>query len=369
MGESSHEEYWKQYSNLQHVKHAIIENYLSGWFPKLSLGPWGASRVVYIDTHAGRGRHLQGQLGSPLVALTTFLNHGFRDRILESSEVLFYFIERDDKNVRALRKELKEVELPDKVFVHAETGDCFKIIDGIITSLDEKGTHLAPSFVFVDPFGFKLPGELLRRLMENPSTELFVNVIWRELDMEISQGRAKPDSGMASTLTTIFDGDGWKGIDADDHNERAEQCASLFREITSAQWETSIWMKDKNRIRYFLLHLTNHDAGRDLMKECIWKACPDGGYYASKSNNPSQQLLIKPAPDLEPLRDWVLERLSDGSEYWQDFLEEIRPELWLKKHLNSVVRKLRRDGEITDDDYTGMFAPMNNPRLWLSKKE
>src|SRR5687768_17425667 len=66
-------EYWSEYSNLQHVKHSVIKNYLNGWFPKMTLGPTGVRRLLYIDTHAGRGKHLEGQLGSPLVALTTLL--------------------------------------------------------------------------------------------------------------------------------------------------------------------------------------------------------------------------------------------------------------------------------------------------------
>jgi len=64
----SNAEYWVEYSNLQHVKHELIRHYLNGWFPKMTLGPVGCKRLLYIDTHAGRGRHLQGQLGSPLVA-------------------------------------------------------------------------------------------------------------------------------------------------------------------------------------------------------------------------------------------------------------------------------------------------------------
>ena len=48
-------EYWDRYGNPQRVKHDLIRHYLNGWLPKLILG--GARRVVYFDTHAGRGRH------------------------------------------------------------------------------------------------------------------------------------------------------------------------------------------------------------------------------------------------------------------------------------------------------------------------
>jgi hypothetical protein len=37
MAEDAHPEYWGDYTNLQHVKHELIREYLNGWFPKLGL--------------------------------------------------------------------------------------------------------------------------------------------------------------------------------------------------------------------------------------------------------------------------------------------------------------------------------------------
>lgn len=50
MAQDSNPSYWAEYTNLQHVKHALIQEYLKGWFPK--LGFW-SGRIVYLDTHAG----------------------------------------------------------------------------------------------------------------------------------------------------------------------------------------------------------------------------------------------------------------------------------------------------------------------------
>jgi three-Cys-motif partner protein len=361
-------EYWSEYSNLQHVKHAIIREYLNGWFPKMTLGRWGSSRLLYIDTHAGRGKHLKGQLGSPLVALNTLLKHQSRDRMLRKTEVRFFFIERDEQNVAALKQELKAHAVPRDVFAEAEQGDCFQIIEHVVATFEKEGKQLAPGFFFVDPYGFKLPGHLLRKLLTYPKVELFVNVIWRELDMAIRQAQAGDASGLTATLNSVFDGDGWKKICADDADARAEQCADLFREISGARWGTHLRMLDNGRVRYFLLHLTNHDAGRDLMKDCIWKACPDGGFYASKSDNPRQRLLIQPEPDLTPLRDWVKERLTGGPKRWQRLIEDLREELWLEKHLNEMIRTMRKSKDIVADGYTGPFAPKNNPLLHRSKR-
>jgi hypothetical protein len=50
--------------------------------------------------------------------------------------------------------------------------------------------------------------------------------------------------------------------------------------------------------RYVLLHLTNSDDGRDLMKECTWSVAPAGEFVVRRSGNPDQQFLIKPEPGL-----------------------------------------------------------------------
>ncbi len=391
-------EYWVEYSNLQHVKHELIRHYLNGWFPKMTLGATGCKRLLYIDTHAGRGRHLQGQLGSPLVALTTLSDHQARDRILKSAEVRFHFIERDEQNLAALNLELNAPSLPANVVVTPESGDCFQIIERGIASVENVGQAFPPSFIFVDPYGFKLPGQLLRKLMSYPKVELFVNVIWRELDMAIQQVRgnkapqptkiprnqaslfdddpeflpvpsaqrrpANPQN-LIPTLNTVFDGDAWRGIDAPDADGRAEQCADLFRTITKARWGTHIRMLDNGRVRYFLLHLTNHDDGRDLMKDCIWKACPAGGFSASKADSPRHQFLIQPEPDLTPLCAWVREKLTSGAKRWHELGYLLREELWRDTHLNQALREMRTAGEI---QATGKFFPKHNPLLSLTAK-
>jgi three-Cys-motif partner protein len=193
-------EYWSEYSNLQHVKHQLIHHYLNGWFPKMTLGGTGSRRLLYIDTHAGRGKHLSGRDGSPLVALTTLLEHQARAKILQNTEVWFHFIERDKENHAALTKELQGISLPQKVYAIPECGDGFEIIERGIRKAESRGGALAPSFIFVDPFGFKLPGTLLCKLMTYPKVELFVNVIWRELDMAMQLAR-----GSVGRSTGLFD--------------------------------------------------------------------------------------------------------------------------------------------------------------------
>jgi len=360
--DDSNPKYWSEYSNLQQTKHDLIQNYLNGWLPK--LGYW-SGRVIYFDTHAGRGKHAGGQLGSPLVALRTLLEHRFRDELLKRSEVVFFYIERDQSNLDLLRKELQSLgELPKRIIIKTFATDCFDALSTLVSSFEQQHMRLAPAFFFIDPYGFKVPGQILRALMKFQRVELLVNVIWRELDMAISQGEKQ---GMAETLNLVFDGSEWRDrIVSPQFDERADQAVDLLREKFGARWATFIRMLGENQAtRYFLLHLTNHDDGRDLMKDCIWKVCPEGGFYVRKSDNRSQQFLITPEPDLTPLRDWVLSRLSQNPQHWQKLIEDLRPEIWRSPHLNSVIRDLRRERMIVSE---GKFLPSSNPllsiRLW-----
>jgi three-Cys-motif partner protein len=402
--------YWREYSNLQQVKHHLIRNYLNGWFPKMALGPGGAGRLLYIDTHAGRGKHLSGALGSPLVALDALLNHTWRDKLLQRTEVRFSFIERNVKNFAVLNQELATLTRPSRVFAEAEHGDAFQIIENEITKFERHGRQLAPAFIFVDPYGFKIPAHLLRKLLSYPKVELFVNVIWRELDMAIrnvrkdtkpraeerpnylfeeetdsetnaKRARRRPDGAerarrraerkarLEQTLNWVFGGDRWRKIDARSPDNRADQCAKLFQEITGARWGTYIRMMNHGRIRYLLLHLTNHDEGRDWMKECMWQVCPQGGFYASKADDPRQAVLVKPEPDLTPLCGWVRERLSAGPKHWETLMQELREEMWLEKHLNDVIYDMRRDRDIAAENFSDRFARRNNPLLRLVPKQ
>ena len=355
--------YWNEYSHLQHAKHALIRQYLGGWFAK--LGTW-AGRVLYFDTHAGRGTHTSGELGSPLVALDTLLDHRHRNQLLQKSEFRFIFIEHDKKNYKSLEEELATRDLPDKVFVEPVQGDCFEQLGRLLASLKEQQSKIAPAFVFVDPYGFKVPGDILRDLMAAGRVELFVNIIWRELDMAI--GHAKNEhAGFSTTLDLIFDGPFWRdAISSEDFDERADQAINLLAELVSAKWATAIRMLgDNGRTRYMLLHLTNHDAGRDLMKECMWAICPDGGFYVRKSADPGQQFLIQPNPDLAPLKSWVLARLDEEPRRWSTLEDMIRPEFWMPKHLNKAVKILRREGVIAEKHLVSIFSRKADPILVL----
>lgn len=361
MNDKEHQ-YWDEYSNLQHTKHKIIREYLNGWFPK--LGFW-AGKILYLDTHAGRGKHSTGEEGSPLVALRTLLEHRAMNQILQKSEVNFVFIERDEENCKRLRSQLTAIEYPThRINIKIINYDSFKILDNLCTQLDQQSEQLAPCFMFIDPYGFKIQGELLRQIMQHQRSELLMTIMWRELDMSIMN--ESKGQGLIKTLNEVFGRKDWQDIASIRSSDmRAEAAVRLLREQIGAKWATYIKMMDNRRTRYLLLHLTNHDGGRDLIKNVLWNCCPEGGWFARKSDDPKQYRLFKPEPDLSGLHNWVVDKLKSEGYTWNELVELVREEIWLPKHLWQVVRKLRNDGRMEATNFKGRFSQRANPTLWL----
>lgn len=362
-------EYWETYTNLQRIKHQLIRDYLNGWFPKLGLSN---RRIIYFDTHAGRGEYRTGERGSPIVALETFLSHNFRNRILRDCEVGFYFIEHDEGNVSYLRSKIAELgDLPDGVVVDVSCSNCFDRLRQILNSLTESSGRIAPAFGFIDPYGFKIPHDIVRDLMAQQGMELFTNIIWRELDMGISQAIDQDSGGMVDTLDSIFGGRKWRELSREvPHDLRADRAVEILRNEYGATWSTSIRMLgDNNVTRYILAHYTNKDSGRDLMKDCLWKACPDGRFIARRSDNPEQFLLIEPTPDLSGLESWLDEHLVSGPIRWSELENDLKHTLWRKMHLWSIIRKRRREERIIASHHEGKFSQTANPLISLPAED
>jgi three-Cys-motif partner protein len=359
-------EYWDDYTPFQQVKHDLIRCYLSGWYPK--LGYW-AGRVLYVDTHAGRGKYETGDPGSPVVALQTLLNHDALDSLLKKSDFNFLFLERDPENAALLEREITSLHpLPKRINVEVHVGDAFEKLSGILDELRRDRAQMAPAFLFVDPYGFTIPGALLADLLQAGRVELFVNVMWRELDMLIRRHGA----GGARTLDDIFGCGDWRTqVVADTMDERIEQAIEVLRRRLGAQWATPVvrMVTGGTATRYVLVHFTKSDDGRDLMKNCRWSIFPDGEFRVRKKDDPGQGTLFEPEANLAPVRAWVLGKLQQGPIRWKDLLTAVRAEDWLEKHVNETVRVLKAENKITHSPIPAgrKFSAAANPVLQLRK--
>lgn len=349
------EKYWAYYDGLQHAKHSILRGYLDRWFPILSS--W-SGRVLYIDCHAGRGRHRTGHEGSPILALRRLLEHRLRNHILASTEVHFIFFEIDPDNYATLKSEIVALgSLPQQIHVDVYCEDYEPALQEAFEDLKRRGQVLAPAFAFVDPYGFSLSMDLLNNLLSFRQCELLVNFMYRYIDMAIHR------DVQASNMDSLFGCPEWRSLTTiNNPSERAEATIHLFSSQLRAEFVTHMYMRGVNRrLKYVLLHATNHKRGRELMKEAMWSIEPSGSFSAYERTNPDQFVLISAEPELGPLKDRLWSEFI-GREVQMDVIYDwLAGELYCKKHLHQVLGDYRRQGILEFSGYAGRFGFSKNP--------
>ena len=349
------ERYWAEYDGLQFAKHQLLEKYLAGWFP--ILASWHG-RVLYIDCHAGRGRHDTGDEGSPILALRLLLEHKLRARILSSTEVHFFLFEIDQKNYSELCSQIHAFgDLPKNIFVHPYQGDYESHLNATIQQLRANRLQLAPSFAFVDPYGFSVSMAFLNDLLSFPRCELLINFMYRYIDMAIHQ------EVQAGNMDALFGCSEWRTlVSIEDPSLRAQATISLFSRQLAAQHVTHMHMMgDNNALKYVLIHATNHERGRQLMKQAVWTVTPEGAFAAHEGHSPDQLVLIVPEPDLRPLQR-SLKAAFDGQTIRLGRLYKwLLPQIYLPKHLHQALKALQSEGSVEFTGYENGFAFNKNP--------
>ena len=139
----------------------------------------------------------------------------------------------------------------------------------------------------------------------------------------------------------------------------------LLQEKVGAQWCSTFYMlRGKRAIRYLLLHFTNKDIGRNLMKDTMWKVAPEDGYFARKDSDISHGQLLLSEPDLSPVEKWVRQELHHAPRRWHQLHKAFLPEIWREVHLNKTLKKLIKNGLIVA---TGKPVKASNPLLTLKE--
>ena len=278
------------------VKHLILRRYLDAWLPIMAT--WNG-RIVFIDGFAGPGRYSGGEPGSPVIALRALLEHShFRDRS-RGAEVVFVFIEGKADRCESLKASLDELmaelPLPSWVKVEIRLGEFATNLSSILDSVEKEGSQIAPTFAFVDPFGFSgLPLDLVARLLRNPKCECLINFSFDSVNRFLEH----PDPEIQKNFDELFGTVDWKNaLSTQDAQSRQDAIVQLYCRQLSVVAKVKFvrtfeMVNDGNRTEYVLVYGTNSREGLSKMKEAMWRADPEGGHVFSDRSDPNQMVLL-----------------------------------------------------------------------------
>jgi three-Cys-motif partner protein len=321
------------------AKHEILRRYLGAWFP--ILGTYNR-RIVYIDGFCGPGQYKGGEPGSPIIALQEAINHKQR---LAGIEVSFLFLDERLDRISHLENQIGQIQIPRNYLIHTKAGQFDLEFRKLLDDLDDKGLQIAPTFAFIDPFGFKgLPFEVIRRLLVNPKTEIFVTVM---LD-PINRFLEHPDPQTKQHIVELFGTDEVLRI-AQEPAGRIAKLRLLYQEQLKhcARFVRFFEMRNRDgRTIYDLFFAGNHPLGHVRMKEAFWKVDPTSGYYFSDATNPDQLVMFDSdaAPGLAIKLVKEFSRHKIPVEQIRVYVENETP--FVATHMRSAMRLLEDEKKI-----------------------
>ena len=328
------------------AKHKILESYLKAWFPIISRYN---NTINYIDGFAGPGIYAKGELGSPIIALNVAIGHTTELK----GNINFIFIDEREDRIVNLNEELNKLPRKSNFKVHVIKGKFHEVVDNALSNLEKDGKILAPTFVFIDPFGFSgIPATIIEKFLRIPKVEVFINfsvdsinrfIGTKDVDFHINElfGTEK----VYELIKTS--------------NDRVRGLRDLYQKLlkSSACFVRYFEMRNpENRPIYYLFFASNNELGHLKMKEAMWKVDKEGDFKFSDATNPNQIVFFEKENFGEEVFDLIKEKfgvIKIDVELYKMFIE--KETAFLSKHLNQalkyaednsliVVAEIKKDG-------------------------
>jgi three-Cys-motif partner protein len=289
-----HETIWELEDHTA-AKHRILRGYLEAWLP--IMGSW-CPRLVLVDGFAGPGVYTKGEPGSPIHMLNAYLEHAQQSLI--KAELVYAFVEQDRERFESLEAEIGKLTLPRQVKVNFYNQPFDEVFSGILDDLAARGATLAPTFAFIDPFGYTgAPMELTGRFLQFDRCEVLIYVPLPWINRFLGR------EGQESALTSFFGTDRWREALDLTGDDRIRFLHDLFKEqletTCGLDYVRSFEIVTAKSTGYHLFFGTKELKGLEKMKDVMWRVDPAQGDRFRDSTIKGLMPLFEPEPDTGPL--------------------------------------------------------------------
>jgi len=272
---------------------------------------------------------------------------------MRNREFVFYFVEANRQNAEALQEALNEFRAsrepwPPNVRYYVVNERFDVTANAVINQLREQRRTLAPTFAFIDPFGYSgLPMDLLAELFAYQRSELFVNFMVGYVQRFIER------DGQENAMRSLFGMDVRAILDGyESEADRVEHLHDVYKRqlhdrVGFPYVQSFAMINNTGNVGYYLFHGTRHLKGVKLMKEALWRVDPEGRYTFS-DRLAGQNVLFVPDPDLGPLRRAFLRDFANRNAVKVSELEEyaVLYTPYRETHVRPVLRELEQENSI-----------------------
>ena len=331
-----------------HAKHLLLKRYLDRWFPILGNQE---KAINYIDGFAGPGEYQSGDEGSPQIAIRAAMAHVQNGSLSPDVKIHFSFVEADPDSADHLKKRLANLHTPRSFDIEVVPGEFAQVMSAELDRINKKGMSLAPTFAFVDPFGFSgIPHELMARILRSPKCEVFVNIMIEFINRFLEHPNEQIVAHFPQTFGTA------EVLKIPERiGDREAAILSLYRTqlCRLAKYVGRFDMHGKrDQKTYSLFFATNHPRGFEKMKEAMWSVDKVDGAKFSDAE-PGEACAFE-LFGFWPLWDSLFDKFQ-GQRVLMGDLERyvIEKTDFLPTHARSILTKYERKGEIAVETVAG----------------
>jgi three-Cys-motif partner protein len=324
------------------IKHEILGKYLKAWATVLG----GFYDLNVFDCFAGRGRYIEGEEGSPFIIINSIAE--IREKANRPNEACCVFIEKNESNFRNLREEISELCRKHSNWLDVELyNDEFgNVAKEIIEKYDKT---LAPSFFFIDPFGFGgVPFGIIKDILSIKKSEVFITFMVRDVLRFLGSSAHRHS---IEELYGIGDVSG-KLIQEYSHLPQEQALLKSYRDRlhddANVVYTFSFRVNADERLQttYYLIHCTSNPLGCEIMKEIMCKSGTEGRYgYLGPAEG---QMVLHQFEGVGKLKDFLLQRFNGRSISYKKVRHETLMDTdYSRKDYRKAILGLSDEGRVT----------------------
>jgi three-Cys-motif partner protein len=346
------ENFFDEQSEQSQIKAAIVADYFWAW-ASVIIGvqqryPQHAQKIAYIDLFAGPGRYQNGAASTPLLIMERAVaDPKIRDRLVA------VFNDKDDANTALLENEISQIPGIEQLKFKPEisTGE---VGENLIKEFQR--AKLIPTFLFVDPFGYKgLSLQLVQSVLKDWGCDCVFFFNYNRISMGLG------NEAVEEHMDALFG------------RERADKLRERFRmqQVKPHEREAFIIEEMKaaleqmggeyvlpfrfrnsegSRTTHHLFFISKHFRGYEIMREVMYKHSHKEGTVAKFEYNPADARwpslfeLVRPLGDLE---DMLLKDCAGMTTRLKPLFEShSKGKGYVIKNYREVLCRMEREGKI-----------------------
>jgi len=303
------EDFFEEQSGQSQIKAEIVTSYFWAW-ANVIIGaqtrrPQHAQKIAYIDLFAGPGRYQSGAVSTPLMILRRAVEDGrIRDRLVT------LFNDKDETNTSSLEKEINAIPGIESL-MHKPQVSTGEVGEEIVKEFATM--RLIPTFLFVDPFGYKgLSLQLVNSVLKDWGCDCVFFFNYNRISMGLS------NAAVQEHMEALFGAERANALRKRFEMKKlrpSEREAFIVEEMKAALEEMGgklvLPFRFRNnvgsRTTHHLFFVCKHFRGYEIMRDVMYKHSHKEGNVARFEYNPADARwpslfsLLRPLEDLEEM--------------------------------------------------------------------